>query len=86
MFHVSKRGTFQAKKKNLLIFDGFGIKLHSIFILLSLKVLISFPLHFFTFLDEEHKNTFLCLQEQYKHYRIVKVMTATSVIHHSNTG
>ena len=46
------------------MFDGSGIKLHSSFILLSPKVLISFPLHFFTFLDEERKNTFLFLQEQ----------------------
>lgn len=52
----------------LLIFDGFGIKLHSIIILLPLKVFIPFLLHFFTFLHEE----------QDKHLRIAKVMAATS--------
>lgn len=44
----------QKRKKDVPIFDGFGIKPHSIFILLSLKVLISFFLHLFTFLHEGH--------------------------------
>lgn len=51
----------------LLIFDGFGIRLHSVFILLSLKVLISFLFHFFTFLDEE----------QDKNLGIVEVMAGS---------
>lgn len=45
---------------DLLIFDGFGIKPHSFFVLLLLKVLISPSFHFFTFLVEEHdKKTFI---------------------------
>lgn len=55
---------------NLLMFDGFGIKHHSFFILLFLKVLISFLLHFVTFLDEKHdKHNILFPQVQDKHLK-----------------
>lgn len=52
------RFKFNERKRDILrtyslIFDGFGIKLHSIFVLTFLKVLISFHLHFFTFLNED---------------------------------
>lgn len=48
--------------KDLLNAEGFGIILHSFFILLFLKVLVSFRLHFFTFLEEKRNRSFLLVQ------------------------